>query len=91
LQTADRKFKTLRSEYRFSHFGYMQSVEIRELTDIPPEQIEAPLVKLMDLRSHHCRWPIGEPSAPNFGFCGMHKFNGSSYCAKHWRVAFRRR
>jgi GcrA cell cycle regulator len=91
LQTADREFKLVRSEYRFSHFGYMQSVEIRELTDIPPEQIEAPLIKLMDLRSHHCRWPIGEPSAPNFGFCGMHKFNGSSYCAKHWRIAFRRR
>lgn len=91
LQTADRKFKIVRSEYRFSHFGYMQSVEIRELTDLPPEQIDGPLVKLMDLRSHHCRWPIGEPSDPAFGFCGTGKVFGFPYCEKHARIAYRRR
>jgi len=88
LQTVDRKFKT-HSEYRLSHFGYMRTVEIRELIDLPPEQTDGPLIGLMDLRGHHCRWPIGEPSDPAFGFCGAEKVFGFPYCTKHARVAYR--
>ena len=24
---------------------------------------------VMELENHHCRWPIGQPSSPNFHFC----------------------
>ena len=44
---------------------------------------------------HHCRWPIGEPSAENFRFCGRRRVvsqpNGSvlsPYCAEHARMAY---
>lgn len=40
-------------------------------------------VKLLDLDAQACRWPFGSPSDPDFGFCGMTKVEGSSYCADH--------
>jgi hypothetical protein len=47
----------------------------------------------------HCRWPIGDPSAENFRFCGRHrvvsqphgsvtKAKLSPYCAEHARMAY---
>jgi hypothetical protein len=47
----------------------------------------------------HCRWPIGEPNAENFRFCGRRRVvsqpNGnvakaklSPYCAEHARMAY---
>jgi GcrA cell cycle regulator len=47
----------------------------------------------------HCRWPIGDPSAENFRFCGRRRVviqqNGSvakgklsPYCAEHARMAY---
>lgn len=50
-----------------------------------------PLVKsVMQLKAHHCRWPIGELGSPDFGFCGRPKEKGddnvqkqTSYCACH--------
>ena len=58
----------------------------------PQEQIEErvaavdPLhIGLLDLESHHCRYPYGDGSleAP-FTFCGHQVFAGFSYCAPHW-------
>lgn len=43
-------------------------------------------VSLYDAREHHCRWPLGEPSAMTF--CGDHKVHGYSYCARHCRLAY---
>jgi GcrA cell cycle regulator len=84
------QFKTIRSAYRRANFGFMQPVEIRELiTDLPAEEPTPGMVKLMDLRHHHCRWPIGEPTDPGFVFCGKRKVDGVSYCREHSRVAFR--
>jgi GcrA cell cycle regulator len=47
----------------------------------------------------HCRWPIGDPSAENFRFCGRRRVvsqpNGSvakgklsPYCTEHARMAY---
>ena len=44
-------------------------------------------VKLLDLDSQACRWPFGDPRKPDFGFCGMTKADGSSYCADHMAKA----
>lgn len=30
-----------------------------------------------------CRWPIGDPLEPGFGFCGCAVSDGSVYCAAH--------
>jgi len=38
---------------------------------------------IIDLQTHHCRWPVG-----NLDFCGGDKFNGSPYCRAHCRLAY---
>jgi hypothetical protein len=42
---------------------------------LPPERVEDVPVEqrigsILDLKSHHCRWPIGRPGAPGFAWCG---------------------
>lgn len=40
-------------------------------------------VGLNDLEQKHCRWPVGHPKEPGFGFCGHDRAHGSSYCEFH--------
>ena len=44
---------------------------------------------LMDIDSHQCRWPIGDPAATNFLFCGNDAIAGLTYCVGHARMAYR--
>src|SRR5262250_3286967 len=44
---------------------------------------------LLELKQGQCRWPINEPGAENFCFCGNEVFAGLSYCAGHARIAYR--
>jgi GcrA cell cycle regulator len=49
-----------------------------------------PLVAdLLSLGPHACRWPIGEPAAGGFGFCGRAAAGAGSYCAGHRARAYR--
>jgi GcrA cell cycle regulator len=43
---------------------------------------------LMELGQGHCRWPINEPGAEDFGFCGDQPVPGLPYCAAHARLAY---
>lgn len=52
------------------------------------DEMSTEAVPLEDLRNHHCRWPIGDPRADGFGFCGKRTKAGASYCADHAKVAF---
>jgi GcrA cell cycle regulator len=63
---------------------------------LPPQEVpqlrceEIPsgrLVALVDLQPHHCRWPIGDISSPDFGFCGRPIWL-RSYCRHHSSVAY---
>lgn len=47
-------------------------------------------IGIMDLTSSTCRWPIGDPKQPGFGFCGAAPVAGSSYCATHRHRSLRR-
>jgi GcrA cell cycle regulator len=43
---------------------------------------------LVELENHHCRFPVGEPGAPDFFFCGAPTANLSKrrpYCRAHAR------
>ncbi len=40
-------------------------------------------VKFMDLRSCHCRWPLGDPRTPEYRYCGAEKEPERSYCPSH--------
>lgn len=47
-------------------------------------------VKLLDLDERgvtSCRWPIGDPQTPEFGFCPRDAAAGQSYCEAHCRRA----
>jgi len=60
----------------------------------PPPPIEAkPLpngeyATIMTIRDHMCKWPIGDPIADDFRFCGRKIKAGEPYCEAHCNVAY---
>ena len=44
---------------------------------------------LFDLAHGKCRWPVGNPDAADFAFCGNDAAAGFPYCAGHARMAYR--
>lgn len=56
---------------------------------LPDEAHTGPVVALEDLEPHACRWPLGDPKQPGFGFCGARKVTGLPYCAGHAARAFK--
>ena len=43
---------------------------------------------VLTLGAHMCKWPIGDPSADNFTFCGKVSEGDGPYCVAHARVAY---
>jgi GcrA cell cycle regulator len=43
---------------------------------------------LLELGEGKCRWPIGDPTAPDFFFCGGKTIEGLPYCGYHSRIAY---
>ncbi len=51
----------------------------------------ARVFSILDLKPHHCRWPLGEPGCIDFGFCGADKDpRHQSYCMAHASLSVRR-
>ena len=44
---------------------------------------------LIDIAQGKCRWPLNDPDAADFAFCGNDAVAGFSYCAGHARMAYR--
>jgi GcrA cell cycle regulator len=44
---------------------------------------------LLDLAKGKCRWPLSDPGASDFSFCGNAAVAGLPYCAGHARLAYR--
>jgi GcrA cell cycle regulator len=44
---------------------------------------------LLELTKGQCRWPISDPGAADFCFCGNDVVGGLSYCVGHARFAYR--
>jgi GcrA cell cycle regulator len=56
----------------------------------PDEDAVIPVAKrktMTTLMPDDCRWPIGDPQAEGFHFCGEHKQAGHPYCQHHVRLA----
>jgi GcrA cell cycle regulator len=56
-----------------------------------PDDIVIPVserVTIMELRESMCRWPMGDPTTPEFRFCGQRAIAGLPYCTHHARVAY---
>jgi GcrA cell cycle regulator len=49
---------------------------------------ESQRVSIMELRDTMCRWPLGDPSKPDFAFCGGRAVGGLPYCGHHCRIAY---
>jgi GcrA cell cycle regulator len=45
-------------------------------------------VTIMELRESMCRWPMGDPTAPDFRFCGARAITGLPYCTHHASIAY---
>jgi GcrA cell cycle regulator len=55
------------------------------------EEVVVPIserVTIMELRESMCRWPMGDPTKPEFRFCGARSVTGLPYCTHHARVAY---
>ena len=44
---------------------------------------------LLELGQEKCRWPISDPDAKEFCFCGNEPVKGLPYCPGHARIAYR--
>jgi GcrA cell cycle regulator len=44
---------------------------------------------LLELSQGKCRWPINNPGAEDFCFCGNEPVKGLPYCLGHARIAYR--
>ncbi len=62
---------------------------------LPDDGADVPIerrIGLLDLTNETCRWPHGDPSSPDFFFCGMREANlaaGKPYCRLHAMRALR--
>jgi GcrA cell cycle regulator len=45
-------------------------------------------VTIMELREAMCRFPLGDPTTPEFRFCGTQASTGLPYCAHHAQIAY---
>jgi GcrA cell cycle regulator len=43
---------------------------------------------LLELNDSTCRWPLGDPGATDFAFCGGKTLPSLPYCSYHCRVAY---
>ena len=57
---------------------------------VPPAP-EGPglIASMADLCGPACKWPIGDPKAADFSFCGRPTEGAHPYCAGHGAAAFR--
>ena len=44
---------------------------------------------LLELSQKKCRWPVSNPGAEDFCFCGNEPLKGLPYCVGHARLAYR--
>jgi GcrA cell cycle regulator len=54
----------------------------------PPEKRAEELLSLTDLKPRMCRWPVGDPREPGFGFCGDPSVGSLPYCTTHAKAAY---
>jgi GcrA cell cycle regulator len=56
-----------------------------------PEAVVIPIserVTITELRDNMCRWPLGDPLAPEFRYCGTKCDPATPYCSPHARMAY---
>ncbi|MEM6627544.1 MAG: GcrA family cell cycle regulator [Pseudomonadota bacterium] len=60
-----------------------------ETVSVEPKRLpNGDMVTVLTVKDNMCKWPIGDPADPSFGFCGRACESGSPYCAEHAKLAF---
>lgn len=54
----------------------------------PPETDCTGRFAILGLTNETCRWPIGEPTSPDFRFCLSQAVEGKPYCPGHGQMAY---
>jgi GcrA cell cycle regulator len=62
--------------------------ELPVVEEEPIKLEDGSFVGVMAINDRMCRWPIGDPSAEEFHFCGRNPKSGSPYCDAHARKAY---
>ena len=60
---------------------------VAEPKEVSPKDVDGK-TRLVDLDSHTCRWPIGDPRDEDFCFCGKKVRAGQTYCDEHSTMAY---
>jgi GcrA cell cycle regulator len=50
--------------------------------------LQAKATPLEALGDRGCKWPMGDPKAAGFGFCGCDRVGKGNYCEAHMRAAY---
>jgi GcrA cell cycle regulator len=45
-------------------------------------------VTIVELREAMCRWPLGDPTTPEFRYCGIQSTGSGPYCTHHGTIAY---
>lgn len=61
----------------------------QQIVGARPEDVAR--VPLMALEAGQCRFPVGDPRRPGFGFCGLPRLGVQSYCRAHTRRVYTER
>lgn len=51
-------------------------------------EVRTDVVRIEELTTSMCRWPMGEPGAHGFDFCGRSSVDGRPYCDEHCARAY---
>ena len=52
------------------------------------DQSQPRRLTLLQLTENTCKWPVGDPLASDFYFCGERSEDSSPYCSAHSKVAY---
>ena len=45
-------------------------------------------VTIVDLKESMCKWPLGDPTSPDFRYCGSATTGAGPYCQHHAKLAY---
>jgi GcrA cell cycle regulator len=66
----------------------MTEERLEALANLAELEKTAKRISLLELTERTCKWPIGDPTDPNFHFCGHQAAPGRPYCAAHCAIAY---
>ncbi len=66
----------------------MTEERLEALASLAELEKTAMRISLLELTERTCKWPIGDPTDPDFHFCGHASAPGRPYCAAHCAIAF---